>query len=148
MLSHANSKVMSIELRCETLHVGSNAPTRLTFSLARLLARCECFVMVTHSCYHMPVWLCNIVIEHGVGTQRFCSNLCSGFHLVSFPLGRTSALGLELGTWLWCVDWITGEIAPLSAQTKLKNLVASSRVGDPPKMRRLAPNIWKMSTKA
>jgi len=54
--------------------------------------------MVRYSCYHMPVGLYNIVIEHGVGTHRFRSTLCSGLDLVSFPLGRTSILGLELGT--------------------------------------------------
>jgi len=48
--------------------------------------------MVSYTCYHKPVGLYNIVIEQGVGTQRFRSNLCSGFDLVSFPLGRTSAL--------------------------------------------------------
>ena len=48
--------------------------------------------------YHMPVGLYAIVIEHGVGTHRFRSTLCSALDLVSFPLGRTSVLGLELGT--------------------------------------------------
>jgi len=46
----------------------------------------------------MPVGIYNIVIEHGVGTHRFRSTLCSALDLVSFPLGRTSVLGLELGT--------------------------------------------------
>ena len=73
-------------------------PTRSTSSLARLLTRRACFVMVRHSCYDMPVGLYNIVIEHVVGTQRFRSTLCSGLDLVSFPLGRTSVLGPELGT--------------------------------------------------
>jgi len=54
--------------------------------------------MNRYTCYDLPVGLYNIVIERGMGTQRFHSNLCSGFDLVSFPLGRTSALGLELGT--------------------------------------------------
>jgi len=54
--------------------------------------------MAIHSCYHMPVGLYNIVIEHGVGTQRFRSTLRSALDLVSFLAGRTSALGLELGT--------------------------------------------------
>jgi len=70
--------------------------------------------MVTHSCYHMPVGSHNVVIEHCVGTQSFYSTLYSGLDVVSFPSVRTSALGLELGTRLWFVDWITGEIAPLS----------------------------------
>jgi len=70
--------------------------------------------MVRYSYYHMPVGLYNIVIEHGVGTHRFRSTLCSGLDLVSFPLGRTSVLGLELGTRLWFVGWITDEIVPLS----------------------------------
>ena len=83
-------------------------------SLARLITRCACFVMVRYTCYHMPVRLYNIVREHGVGTHRFCSTLCSGLDLVSFPLGRTSILGPELGIRLWFVDWITGEIVPLS----------------------------------
>jgi len=54
--------------------------------------------MVIYSCYHMPVGLYNIMIEHGVGTHRFHSTLCSALDLVSFPLGRTSVLGLEFGT--------------------------------------------------
>jgi len=33
-----------------------------------------------------------------MGTHRFRSTLCSALDLVSFPLGRTSVLGLELGT--------------------------------------------------
>jgi len=56
----------------------------------------------------------SIVTEHGMGTQCFHSTLRSGLDLVSFPLGHTSALGLELGTRLWFIDWITGEIALLS----------------------------------
>jgi len=52
----------------------------------------------------MPVGLCNIVIEHDVRTHRFRSTLCSGLDLVSFPLGRTSDLGLKLGTRLRFVD--------------------------------------------
>jgi len=70
-----------------------------------------------HSCYHMPVGLHNIVTEHSVGTQRFHSTLRSGLDLVFFLSGHTSALGLELGTRLWFVDWITGEIAPMSFVT-------------------------------
>jgi len=50
-----------------------------------------------HTCHHMSAGLHNIVLEHGVGTHRFCSNLCSGFDLASSPLGRTTVLGLELG---------------------------------------------------
>jgi len=91
------------------LHIWSSIPTRLTSSLARLLTRCVCFVMVRYTCYHMPVGLYNIVIEHGVGTQRFRSNLCSGFDRVSFPSGHTLVPGLELGTRLWFVDWIMDE---------------------------------------
>jgi len=90
-------------------------PIRSTSSLARLLTRCACFVMVRCFCYHMPVGLYAIVIEHGVGTHRFCSTLFSAFDIVSFPLGRTSVLGLELGTRLPFVVWITGEIVPLSS---------------------------------
>jgi len=37
-------------------------------------------------------------MEHGVGTQHFRSTLRSALDLVSFPSGRTSVLGLELGT--------------------------------------------------
>jgi len=48
------------------------------------------------------------------GNSHFRSTLCSALDLVSFPSGRTSVLGLELGTRLRFVDWITGEIAPLS----------------------------------
>jgi len=54
--------------------------------------------MVTYSCYYMPVGSHIIVIEHGVGTHHFRSTLCSALDLASFPLGRTSVLGLELGT--------------------------------------------------
>jgi len=32
------------------------------------------------------------------GTHRFCPTLCSAFDIASFPLGRTSVLGLERGT--------------------------------------------------
>jgi len=60
--------------------------------------------MVMHSCYHMPVGLHNIVIEDGVGTHRFRSNLCSEFDPASLSLGRTSDLGLELGTRPCSVD--------------------------------------------
>jgi len=56
------------------------------------------------TCYHMPVGSHTVVTEHGVGTHRFCSNLCSGFDLVSLSLGRTPVLGLELGTRLRFVD--------------------------------------------
>ena len=114
MLLHANSKVMSVALPQKQLHVWSNAPTRSTSSLARLPTRCACFVMVMCSCHHMPVGLHNIVMEHGVGTHRFCSTSCSALDLASFPLGCTSVLGLEFGIQFWFVDWITGEIAPLS----------------------------------
>jgi len=48
------------------------------------------------------------------GNSHFCSTLCSALDLVSFPSGCTSVLGLELGTRLRFVDWITGEIVPLS----------------------------------
>jgi len=68
MLLHANSKVMTVKLPCKMLHVWSNIPTRSTSSLARLLTRCACFVMVRCKCYHMPVGLHNIVTEHGMGT--------------------------------------------------------------------------------
>jgi len=98
MTWHANLKLVSDNLPCEMLHIWSNIPTRSTSSLARLLARCACFIMVTCSCHHMPAGSCNIVMEHRVGTQRFRSTLRSGLDLVSFPSGRTSALGLELGT--------------------------------------------------
>jgi len=37
-------------------------------------------------------------MEHGVGTHRFRSTLCSAFDIAPFPLGRTSVLVLELGT--------------------------------------------------
>jgi len=46
-------------------------PTRSTSSLARLLTRCVCFVMVRCSCCHMPAGLHNIVTEHVVGTLTF-----------------------------------------------------------------------------
>jgi len=104
MLTHANLKVISVKLPYEKLHVRSNIPTRLTSSLARLLTRCACFVLNRYTCYHMPVGLYNIVIEHGVGTHRFRSTLCSISDLGSFPLRRTSALSLELGTRLLFVD--------------------------------------------
>jgi len=100
MLLHANLKLMSVKLPYEKLHVQSNVPTRLTSSLARLLTRHTCFVMNRYTCYHMPVGSHNVVTEHGVGTHRFRSTLCSALDLVSFPLRRTSALGLELGTGL------------------------------------------------
>jgi len=42
------------------------------------------------------------IVQHRDGTRRgnshFRSTLCSTLDLVSFPLGRTSVLGLELGT--------------------------------------------------
>jgi len=98
MLLHANLKLMSIKLPCEQLHVSIECSNKIDISLARLLTRCAFFVMVRYSCYHKPVGLYNIVMEHGVGTQRFRSNLCSGFDLASFPLGRTLVPGLELGT--------------------------------------------------
>jgi len=48
------------------------------------------------------------------GNCRFRSTLCSAFDLASFPLGRTSVLGLELGTRLPFVVWTKDEITPLS----------------------------------
>jgi len=58
------------------------------------------------------------IAQHRDGTRRgnshFRSTLCSALDLASFPSGRTSVLGLELGTRLWFLDWITGEITPLS----------------------------------
>jgi len=114
LLLQANSKVTSIKLPQKLLHVWSNAPTRSTSSLARLLARCACFVMVRFFCCHMPAGIYNIATERGVGTHRFRSTLCSALDRASFPLGRTSVLGLELGTRLPFVVWITGEIMPLS----------------------------------
>jgi len=107
-------KVIALSIHTKILHVWSNTPTRLTSSLARLLTRCACFVLAKCTCYHKPVGSYNVVIEHGVGTHRFCSNLCSGFDLVSLSLGRTSVLGLELGTRLRFMDWITDEIVSLS----------------------------------
>jgi len=98
MLLHANSKVTRIKLPYEILHVLIEYSNKINISLARLITRCACFVMVRYTCYHKPVGLYNIVIEHGVGTQRFRSNLCSGYDPVSFPLGCTLVPGLELGT--------------------------------------------------
>jgi len=43
------------------------------------------------------------------GKHHFVPILCSGSNLVSFPLGCTVVPGLELGTRLWFVDWITDE---------------------------------------
>jgi len=105
---------MSVKLPYEILHVLIKYSNKIDISLARLITRCASFVMNRYTCYHMPVGLYNIVIEHGVGTHCFRSTLCSALDLVSFPSGRTSALGQELGTRLWFVDWITGEIVPLS----------------------------------
>jgi len=51
-----------------TIEIALCFPTRSTSSLARLLTRCACFVMVRHSCHHMPIGLHNIVMEHVVGT--------------------------------------------------------------------------------
>jgi len=70
--------------------------------------------MVRCSYYHMPVWLHNIVMEHGVGTHRFHSKHVPDLDLASLSLGRTLDLGLELGLRPWFVAWITGEIVPLS----------------------------------
>jgi len=116
------------------LHIRSNVPMRLTSSLARLLTWCACFIMDRCTCYHMPVGLYNIVMEHGVGTQCFHSNLCCGFDLVSFPLGCTLVQGLQLGTRLWFVDWIMDEIAPLSL-----------RVGRSQKERQRGTEKWESS---
>jgi len=114
LLIHANLKVISLSSHRKYSMFDRMLPTRSTSSLARLLTRCACFVMVRCFCYHMPVGLHAIAIEHGVGTHRFRSTLCSALDFVSFPLGRTSVLGLEIGTRLPFVVWITGEIAPLS----------------------------------
>jgi len=119
MLLHANSKVMTVTIPYKLLHVLIRYSNKIDISLARLLTWCACFVMVRNSCYHMPVGLYNIVIEHVAGTRRFRSTICSALDLVSFPWGRTSVLGLELGTQLWFVDWITGEIIPLSVSFQL-----------------------------
>mgnify|MGYP007080228534 CR=1 FL=1 len=98
----------------KTFHVLLNVPMRLTFPLARLLTRCACFVIVTCSCCCRSARLHNVVTEHGVGTQHLVLFLCSGFNPVSSSLWCTAVLGLELGTRLWFVDWITDEIALLS----------------------------------
>jgi len=86
--------------------------------------------MVTCSCYHMPVGLCSIVIEHVVRIQQFRSTLRSVLDLVSFPSGLTSVLGLELRTRLWFVDWITGEIVPLSSTFNLHSVRTCVRTVD------------------
>jgi len=95
---------MSVKLPYEILHVLIEYSNKINISLARLITRCACFVMNRYTCYHMPIGLHNIVIEHGVGTHRFRSTLCSALDLVSFPSGLTSDLGLELGTRLSFVD--------------------------------------------
>jgi len=48
------------------------------------------------------------------GKHHFVPILCSGSNLAFFPLGCTAVPGLELGTRLLFVDWITDEITPLS----------------------------------
>jgi len=62
------------------------------------------------------------IVQHRDRTRRgnshFRSTLCSALDLASFPSGQTSVLGLELRTRLRFVDWITGEIAPLSKLTR------------------------------
>jgi len=116
---------MSVKLPCETLHVLIEYSNKIDISLARLITRCARFVMNRYTCYHMPVGLYNMVIEYGVGTYRFRSTLCSAFDIVSFPSGRTSALGLELGTQIWFVNWITGEIVPLSISYQHQPLVST-----------------------
>jgi len=88
----------------ETLPCLSNVPTRLTSSLARLIARCTCFVIVMCSCCHTSTGTCTIVTEHGVGTQCFVPFLCSGFDLASLSLGCTAVPGLELGTRIGFLD--------------------------------------------
>jgi len=88
---------MSVKLPYEMLHVLIECSNKIDIPLARLITRCGCLVLNRYTCYHMPVGLYNIVIEHGVGTHRFRSTLCSALDLVSFPLGCTSVLGLELG---------------------------------------------------
>jgi len=62
---------MTVTLPYKLLHVLIRYSNKIDISLARLLTRCACFVMVRYSCYHMPVGLYNIVIEHAVGTQLF-----------------------------------------------------------------------------
>jgi len=62
------------------------------------------------------------ITQHRDGTLR--GNSACPFHFVFwigsciFSFRVTSALGLELGTRLWFVNWITGEIAPLSCWHK------------------------------
>ena len=53
MLLHANSKVRHVRLTCQMLHVSSNAPTRSTSSLARLITQWVCFVLGRCTCHHM-----------------------------------------------------------------------------------------------
>jgi len=98
MRFHTNLKVMSMTPQKKHFHVLLNVPTRSTSPLARFLTQCACFVIATCSCCHKPIGMCNIVMEHGLGTQRFVPFLCSGFDLVSLSLGCTAILGPELRT--------------------------------------------------
>ena len=97
----------------------SHVPTRSTSSLARLITWCTCFVIATCACYHKSMGLCNIVMEHGVGTPSFVPLECSAFDLSSCSLGCTAVPCLELGTQLMFLDWITDEMAPLSTEFSL-----------------------------
>jgi len=89
---------MSISLPQKQLHVRLTIQQDWHLRWQDSLHGAHSFVMVRHSCHHMPAGLHNIVTEHGVGTHRFRSTLCSGLDLASFPLGRTLVLSLELGT--------------------------------------------------
>jgi len=76
------------------------------------------------------------------GNSHFHSTLCSALDLVSFPSGRTSVLGLELGTRLRFVDWITGEIAPLSKLSKKARTLPPSLCLQAHNLKRLLKIAW------
>ena len=98
MLSHANFESYSVQLPHENTPCLIECSNKIDISIGKIAHTVCMFRHGECTCYHMPVGLHNVVIEHGVGTHRFCSNLCSGFDLVSLSLGRTSVLDLELGT--------------------------------------------------
>ena len=87
---------------------------KIDISLARLIAQCACFIIVTSICYHKSTGTHSIVIEHVVETQLFVSVQCCTLDLGSCSLGRTSGLGLELVSRFKFLGQITGEIVPLS----------------------------------
>jgi len=90
-------KVMSVTFLLNVLEIVIDSVMDPTFHMT--ISHNGDMLLLPHACR---------IVQHRDRTRRgnshFCSTLCSALDLVSFPSGRTSVLGLELGTRLRFVD--------------------------------------------